>query len=495
MMKQRKIHRLVFMLMLGAVMLSSCDSLLEVEPRDQVSIQQQFNSFRGVLQALNGVYFRYEAQYSGIFYIYSDLQGGNTTFAPIRTGSNQGIISIPGNIERIYHFDEDAINSPFNAFYANSYENLNNLNNILFFLPQIQDATDAQIKQVRAEALAMRAFIHYNLQLLFSQPLQFTPDGSHPGIVYADRRLQGGIDFPSRLPAFRVFEKIQQDLDEALQNFQSTSAMPGPIYSYWNPINTLALKARVALQQRDWSNALLWSQEVIANGPSLMSKNDYVSQWESNSTPVSEVLFEFSPPMSSTGDVVSSSVSQFYGIVLGANQSVVDYGRYVTSLDLINMFEEDDVRRDNFIEVFLPVRTPQGNQNQLFYFTKKFQDNAGALVMRQSEMYLIASESAARLNQNGLALLFLNQIRERAGATLVQQSADLLGLIFEERRRELCFEGHLFYDIGRNNRDVIRQSGCLSLQCNLSFPNSRFVLPIPQSTIQLNENMIQNEGY
>ena len=482
-------------LVIISVTLWSCDSLLEVEPRDQVSIQQQFSSFRGALQALNGVYFRYEAQYSGLFFIYSDLQGGNTTFSPLRTGSNQGIISIPGNVERTYNFDEDAINSPFNPFYSNSYENLNNLNNILFFLPQIPDATESQKKQVRAEALVMRAFIHYNLQLLYSQTLQFSSDGSHPGIVYADRRLQGGIDFPARLPAARVFEKIQEDLDEALTLFQTQSAMPGPVHSYWNPLNTLALKARVALQQRDWTNALLWSQEVITSGPALMSKVDYVSQWELPNTPVSEVLFEFSPPMSSTGDVVSSSVSQFYGIVLGANQSVVDYGRYVSSLDLINMFEEDDVRRANFVEVFLPVRTPQGNQNQLFYFTKKFQDNAGALVLRQSEMYLIAAEAAARLNQPALALNYLNTIRERAGVAPIVQSPDLLGLIFDERRRELCFEGHLFYDIGRFGRNVQRQLGCLSLQCNLNFPNPRFVLPIPLSTIQLNENMVQNEGY
>jgi len=42
---------------------------------------------------------------------------------------------------------------------------------------------------------------------------------------------------------------------------------------------------------------------------------------------------------------------------------------------------------------------------------------------------------------------------------------------------------------------VNRNDGCLSTTCSLDYPSNFFVLPIPQSNINLNANLIQNEGY
>jgi hypothetical protein len=72
---------------------------------------------------------------------------------------------------------------------------------------------------------------------------------------------------------------------------------------------------------------------------------------------------------------------------------------------------------------------------------------------------------------------------------------DLIDEILLERRRELAFEGHLFFDLKRNNKDIIREDGCTINLCQLDYPNPRFVLPIPESSLLINQNMIQNEGY
>jgi hypothetical protein len=110
-------------------------------------------------------------------------------------------------------------------------------------------------------------------------------------------------------------------------------------------------------------------------------------------------------------------------------------------------------------------------------------------------MYLIAAESEARLGNNMAALLSLNTIRQRAGITALTNTTNLLDAVFLERRKELCFEGNLFFDIARFNKNVVRNLGCLAQTCNLDYPNNRFILPIPQSTINVNLNVIQNEGY
>jgi hypothetical protein len=67
---------------------------------------------------------------------------------------------------------------------------------------------------------------------------------------------------------------------------------------------------------------------------------------------------------------------------------------------------------------------------------------------RYAEVLLNAAEAAFELNQTGLALNYLNQVRSRAGLTtpLTQISFDR---IVHERRVELVFEGHTLFDMKR----------------------------------------------
>jgi hypothetical protein len=62
-------------------------------------------------------------------------------------------------------------------------------------------------------------------------------------------------------------------------------------------------------------------------------------------------------------------------------------------------------------------------------------------------------------------------------------------------KKELCFENHLFYDLARLKKDISRDEGCISLQCDLNYPNFRYAQPIPQGSVNVNSNLEQNEGY
>lgn len=475
----------------GLIFTSSCSDFLDVVPRDEVSINQQFSTYQGTLQALNGAYSQTEVILSGWPFVYADLQGGNISFTPNRTGSNQGIIAIPSALEAIYNFNDQSVNSVFNSVYSGTYSVINNLNNILKFVDLLTDANEIQKNQVKAEALAMRAFLHFQLLQWYSQTYLFTPNASHLGIVYADRILIGGVDFPERLSVNESYEKVIQDYTKALSLFSDNAASPGPVYSYFNKINTKALLAKAYLYSNQNALALSTAQQVISeSNVSLMPKNQYIAEWEKPNAPVSEVLFELTAPLDATGSVVSSSVSEYYLFI----NNQVNYGRLVASGDLLEIFEQEDVRGNNFIEASLQVKVGENFENQPFYFTKKFQDNPGTLVMRLSEVYLIAAEAAARSQQNVNALFYLNSIRNRAGLNDAN-GVNLLEEIFMERRRELCFEGNLLYDIARFGKNITRNLGCISQVCNLNFPNPRFILPLPLSTIIINENMQQNETY
>jgi hypothetical protein len=71
--------------------------------------------------------------------------------------------------------------------------------------------------------------------------------------------------------------------------------------------------------------------------------------------------------------------------------------------------------------------------------------------------------------------------------------------IEKERRLELAFEGHRYFDLKRTGRaiDVINNAkgpdGVTSLGYNLT-PN-RLLWPIPQAEMDKNSKLIQNEGY
>ncbi len=135
------------------------------------------------------------------------------------------------------------------------------------------------------------------------------------------------------------------------------------------------------------------------------------------------------------------------------------------------------------------------------------------VVFRLSEIYLNYAEACAALGEEGEALNYLNKIRtQKAGLPPVTAAGSaLMDKIRHERRIELCFEGHRFFDLRRwgmaekGSEDaggiIIRK------QPDGSFTYQRMVVqdrtwqpgfyyyPIPRTEIQKNPAITQNAGY
>jgi hypothetical protein len=58
--------------------------------------------------------------------------------------------------------------------------------------------------------------------------------------------------------------------------------------------------------------------------------------------------------------------------------------------------------------------------------------------------------------------------------------------------KELCFEGHNFFDITRWKQDLVREKNTNSTVSHIAYPSDLFVLPIPQYELDANENMQPN---
>jgi hypothetical protein len=134
-------------------------------------------------------------------------------------------------------------------------------------------------------------------------------------------------------------------------------------------------------------------------------------------------------------------------------------------------------------------------------------------VFRLSEIYLNYAEACSALGEDGEALTYLNKIRtEKAGLPVASGAGTaLMEKIRHERRIELCFEGHRYFDIRRwgiaevgseDAKGVIikKQSNgtftyeIMTVQERTWVP-SFYYYPIPRSEIQKNPAIIQNPDY
>ena len=114
-------------------------------------------------------------------------------------------------------------------------------------------------------------------------------------------------------------------------------------------------------------------------------------------------------------------------------------------------------------------RTDNGGFYMRYYNTKfSYQDGLAMMTspvfLRWGEVYLNRAEAYAKKGQDAQALADMNVIRSRAGvheytsgdvATFGYDS--VLDMVLDERRMELCFEGHRFFDVFRNRRPLDRR--------------------------------------
>jgi tetratricopeptide (TPR) repeat protein len=139
--------------------------------------------------------------------------------------------------------------------------------------------------------------------------------------------------------------------------------------------------------------------------------------------------------------------------------------------------------------------------------------------LRYADLLLMASEAAFQLGNFDKALEYINKVRERArnsgntGYPLAYTLSELtLDKIYAERRVELAFEGHQFYDLVRTRRakqvltvDAMvyqKTTSALGVESTQEFgdnftPGKNEIWPISEAEIDLisNSGFTQNPGY
>ena len=114
-------------------------------------------------------------------------------------------------------------------------------------------------------------------------------------------------------------------------------------------------------------------------------------------------------------------------------------------------------------------------------------------LIRYADVLLMAAEALNENDKPGDALLYLNEVRERAREgnssilpdVTVTGKDDLRTAILEERRHELALEGHRFWDLVRTGRAA-------TVLGPMGFETGKHELfPIPQNEIDISQGSLQ----
>ncbi|MCO5238821.1 MAG: RagB/SusD family nutrient uptake outer membrane protein [Chitinophagaceae bacterium] len=468
------IKKIYVFLSCAGFFLLSC-SKLDMTPTDSIDPSKAFRNLDDLNMGVLGAYAPLEYTLIEAAAIVSDevmLPAENT-------------VSNTASYRWLYNSSYGSVTSAWGEYYVV----IDRANRVLEAIPNVpvNAVQQSRLDQYQGEVLALRAYSHF--ELLKAYASSYEPDGL--GVPYMKKHE---LTYPARLTVKSDFDEINADLDAAKKlipdGFNDNTRITKTTVS--------AIQARVALYQRDWANAVTYASEVIAKEP-LASKNDFGKIWLGTSN--AEVVWQLARARGNS-QIGSAFFRQTGEIVL-----------YAPAFKLINLFDQDDdIRFENYI-TYDQSRQDNSGGKKSAYLVKKYNGNdpqypglTNIKLFRTGEMYLIRAEAQLEKDNTGTGITAaskdLNDLRNARifgyAAETFSDKQNLLNAIYNERFKELAFEGHRFFDLKRRklpveriSEDVINASGAVKLEPSAA----QYCFPIPADEMSVNKNMVQNPNY
>lgn len=473
------------LLLITILFLTSCSKWLDVQPRSQVSQDELFRSEDGFKEAINGLYTRCAQP---------DLYGGELLIGfPEAMVQNYTIgLSDPFNYRQTsqYNFkDPDLITRKDNVW-KGLYNVIANCNLILGHVDKQQDIlTPESYALVKGEALAMRAWCHFDALRLFA-PI----DAGNKGVPYA-------TDFTSKTAKMytvgETTDLILKDLLTAKSLLATTDPVVLPGYKIGYSVKDSSTEdqrelflqnrrhrlnfyavcgalARVYLYKGDRTNALNNALEVInANKFPWTRQSDFLNPDNTRKDRIlyKELIFAFYIP--NTSEYLRQRFRS-------GEQSL-----YISQPEGRNLYETGGAGGEDFRfkQWFTDQATTSTAYMRIEKYTRDPDNNLHpqmAPAIRLSEMYYIAAECTFDADP-ARAWDYFNTVRLNRGIGLKINDPSrnvLIQELIKEMRKEYYAEGQLFYMYKRLNYPVTGQNGT-----TIPAGNNIFVLPVPDDEI------------
>ncbi len=498
----------IYRTLLGAftalVFATSCNEAIEITQPGLLSADRSFETLQDLENGLLGAYDRLD--------ITQQIQFNAAFTDEISRGFDSGGQGLTTDLAHLLT-QQSAMPT---AMWLNWYGAINAATRVIEAATLIEPSADEQAdyNNILGQAYAIRAYAHFTLLSYFTTDMT---DDSALGVIAVNFIPSIDQALPRNTNG-EVFAAIESDFSQA-QSLISPSFTDN---KYINLDVITAMRARMALYRGRYSEADQLAAQLINKYP-LANREQYVNMYlDADET---EVIFKLDRNDGDSYDGQGVTGSGTAGGWAGANFAFVDATitgspYYEMGRTLFNLLDPADVRFQVNVGADSQINTAYPNvSNEEFFNTDilviyKYPGHDGVPLMndlkvfRVSEMYLIRAEAAAASGDLAGAANYIKQIRDARFGT--PQPAPSFGSaqaafagILDERRIELCFEGHRWLDLKRlgtgANRGVDRDPlDCfITGACTLSADDYRFTLPIP--LVEINANNViagqQNPGY
>lgn len=480
-----------FIYIFTGLLLSSCNSWLDIKPKMEVEREEVFASEDGFKDVLSGCYALLKAD---------ELFGKTLAWESVEYMAQHWVTGIgtTGYAFRRFNYEDEYVKSIFKTVYSNLYNVIAQANDMLYYLDkQGPDVIHSEktLMRLKGEAIAMRAFCHFELLRIFGE----VPAGAtiHVSLPYAE------IASEERVPAYDYAAytgKVLQDLLEAetllemsdpiteytfaelndpvrLGNIPTDDAFRRLKFNYWA---VKALKARFYLYTGDKELAYSTAMDVITaqvHGEPILRLSMAEDIGNNAYTLPSETL-------------LAMHVFELDKKI----ETVFEGDNALSAADTKDKLYEDvfhNETSDSRRQLFSEQNLSGGGGRQLIVLKKYWQDDAGLglegnqsvnatdnyvtmqmiPIIRLAEMYLIAAECAPNLAEADRLM------REYKGSRNIghQNYLSFVAMetdIINQYQREFWGEGQMFYVY---KRKVSKQI----MWCYIPLIEKNYIVPLP----------------
>ena len=318
------------------------------------------------------------------------------------------------------------------------YQRINSMNIILNELDNVSQNTDEEKMdaiRVEGECYFLRAQFYLMLVNLYAKAYDPDHATTDPGVplkltYYVEHDKDKKTQF-DRTPVAEVYEQIVKDLNESINCFTKSPQTKSFYRASKNA--ALLLLSRVYLYMQDWKNAESTAKELLTRNGALQDYGkvlkDSVDYAISEKSP--ELLFS-QGPLNLECDFNGSG------------------GDFCISKDLYQLYDTMDYRRDLYFS--RSVQSDSLGLNRKYQMGKHRSYVSDIFTLRTAEGYLNAAEACAMQGDAQGASNWLNQLRSQRienYENVVYNTNEIIDQVRAERRKELCLEGHRWFDLRR----------------------------------------------
>jgi hypothetical protein len=314
--------------------------------------------------------------------------------------------------------------------------------------------------------------------------------------------------YPPRSTSEECYTQIIKDLTDAVEYAPDFSTSDRTILSK-TVAEAMLAKAYAEKPLRDYSKVIQYA-EMVRKTSGLTMESDYRTLWGYDSSMkdctkrnTTESILEL---QFTTGN--GNWATWMFGRQLDNYDFYFTWAKWCTpSRDLIKAFEsEGDTIRENQAIVYYACSWSNYYPATHYAFMYKLRSSVNTIYkLRLPDIMLLEAEAYANNGDMTNAAALVNQVRARVGLANLSASAssskeNMIDAVLKERRLELAFEGQRWFDLCRNGKvesvmNAVFKTDTGRMAQKKTFDENSYLMPIPQTALDQNSNLVQNPGY